>query len=93
MTRTHYIIQTSSTHFLHVQAGGNLAYEDFGAEYAAKFSYHSAQRLWRELRSKSDRAEREGGALRFPRILKVSVTMKAITPKRKKVLNEETLHS
>ena len=82
MTRIYYIVQTAPTLFLH--GNEKVVMEGFGADDAARLSFGQAARLCREIRARSNRADGGGEcARRFPRVLKVSIEMKTITPKRK----------
>ena len=78
--RTHYIVQTAPTLFVH--DGGALGFvEGFGAADAAQLSIAEARRLYREFRAAAPDGD---GPRKFPRILKITTEMRTITaPSRK----------
>lgn len=77
MKREYYIVQLESTLFAHGDSVFGFV-AGFGAEGAARLCYAKAHKVYRDFLTL-----KEGGARRFPRILKVTVEMKTITPKRK----------
>lgn len=75
-TKTHYIVQTSPTTFVHDDAALGFV-EGFGASNAAQLTFGQARQLYRQFL-----ASAEDGARRFPRIIKVTTMMKTITNNR-----------
>ena len=74
---TYYIVQTTPHLFVHKEDIVGYC-EGFGAKDAAHLSISQARRLYRDYKAKQG----EDTPRRFPRILKVSVDMKTITPGR-----------
>ena len=78
--RTHYLVQTAPTLFVHKDDALGFV-EGFGAADAAQLSIAEARRLYREFRAAIPDGD---GPHRFPRILKVTIEMRTITaPSRK----------
>ena len=76
MKQTYYIVQVSETHYIHYS--GELAFVDgYGERHAARLPHYMARRVYSELR-----AAAKDDARRFPRIIKVTVETKTITPRR-----------
>lgn len=73
-TQTYYIVQVSRTMFVHRDDFGNGI--GYGADKAAHLALAEAHRLYREHKAKRD----EDTPRRFPRIIKVTVQTKTITP-------------
>ena len=80
----HYLVQTTPTDFLHERGvyGGLSLIEKRGAEGAARLSITEARRLWRHYCAIT--ACDAPRPRRFPRIIKVTVETKTITPPAKR---------
>ena len=76
-TMTYYLVQVNPTTFVQRTIGEQGLVQGFGAKDAAQFSIGEARRIYRKLCLLA-----EGGARRFPRIIKVTTTMKTITSNR-----------
>ena len=74
--QTHYIVQTRRNLFVQKDNEVKCYVDGYGIDKAAHLSLSEARRLWREERMHDD----PNTPRRFPRILKVTVETKTITP-------------
>ena len=77
--QTYYIVQIDPVRFVHRSIDGDFV-PGYKANFAARLSISEARRLYDKLKGVCDQFK--DAPRRFPRILKVTVDMKTITPNR-----------